>query len=113
MSVLAGRGTNDWPDVLRPSPARLELPSPDLALAQSDAVDVPMGEPAHRFGLIETLSLKRHGQEATRVRSQAIASSVVMAIAFSMLFATGQRDAWCSWARRAASRLSGGHPSSV
>jgi hypothetical protein len=37
----------------------------------------------------------------------------VISIAFSMLFATGQRDAWNECERSAASRLSSGQPVSV
>jgi hypothetical protein len=65
VSVLAGLCTDDRLDVARPSPAGLEFPSTDLALTQSDAIDVPVRELAHCLGLIEALSLKRHEQRLT------------------------------------------------
>jgi hypothetical protein len=59
-----------------------------------------------------TTSRENVGQHR-RVERHAKFSSVVISIAFSMLFATGQRDAWNECDRSAASRLSSGQPASV
>jgi hypothetical protein len=59
-----------------------------------------------------TASCQDVGQHR-RVERHANFSSVVISIAFSMLFATGQRDAWNECERSAASRLSSGQPLSV